>query len=144
MTFLTELKARPQEERAAFASMVAVVVVVMLMIAWAVTLVLRGNLAVGSGEVKTQTASAAASLNEAVDKTSDAINQATAEYKELQGKIGAVGAKGYATSTIEEASRNFMKIRYDKDGNMYIEDENEKSLLNEAAGDIPDVLDFPY
>ncbi len=144
MTFISDLKARPEEERAAFAATVAVVVVVVLMLVWVTAFFLRGRSAVSDGEVRAQTASAAASFNMVVDQTSDAINSVTEGYKELQGKTEAVGMQRFATSTIEEATDNFMKIRYDKDGNMYIEDTQPKSLLNEAAGEIPDVLDFPY
>ncbi len=144
MTFISDLKERPEEERVAFAATMAVIVVVALVLVWATTSFLRGRSAISNNEVKAQTASAAASLNQIVDQTSDVINSVTGEYKELQGKTGAVGAQRFATSTIEEATDNFMKIRYDKDGNMYIEDTQPKSLLNEAAGEIPDVLDFPY
>ncbi len=148
MTFLTELKARPEEERHAFAVTVAISVVALLMVIWVVTIFVRANSLAQDKDTRSQTAAAASGLEQVVDKTSDAINAVSAQYKELQGKTASAAANarqvGYATSTIEDATKNFMKIRYDENGKMYIEQDDTKSLLDETSKDIPEVLDFPY
>lgn len=134
MTFLAELKERPEEERVAFATTMAVAVVVLLITSWIATIFLRSRSVAQSEEANKQTASAMVSFGSVVNKANNTINSVTDQYRELQGKTGPVGAGAYyATSTIREAAKNFMKIRYDKEGNMYIEDGNSASLL-----------DFPY
>lgn len=134
MTFITELKQRPEEERVAFAATAAISVVVLLIVLWITTIFVSGRLATTDVEVNGQAASAVTGLSGALEQTGDAINSVTEQYKELQNKTGSVGAQagqGFATSTMEEAVQNFMKIRYDEEGNMYIEEDSQKSLLDE-------------
>ncbi len=139
MSFITELKQRPEEERLAFAATVAISIIIILIILWIAIVFVRTRLVIEDPKANEQVASATMSIDNVVNKTGNIINSISEQYKELQGKTGSVGSQGlpvaaqavFATSTIDEAIKNFMKIRYDEDGNMYIEDETQKSLLDE-------------
>ena len=149
MTFFAELMEKTEEERATVALIGAVVVVLLLVAVWvSFRFWIGNNYAINENQNIKQSASAASSFSNFIDETKGSIDDLKNQYNKIKdvtgSRAGAQAARAVlspdslSTSTIEAATKNFMRVYTNQKGEVQV----DVSDLEKTQ--IPPIRDFPY